>query len=54
MTGNDLIKAIEMLGAQDMTVLIGHDDTSLMLVNAVIKKGAVDMLELSTEMIMQG
>lgn len=54
MTGSELIKTIEILGAENMTILIGRDDTSLMLVNARIKKGAVDMLELSTDMVIQG
>ena len=55
MTGSDLIRAIEMLGAQDMVVLIAPTDNELLLTQARIKKGdVVDMLVLGTEMVMQG
>jgi hypothetical protein len=64
MTGSDLIRAIEMLGAQDMVVLIAPTNNSLLvgainnellLTQARIKKGdVVDMLVLGTEMVMQG
>ena len=55
MTGIELIRQIEMLGAQDLVVMIAQNTTDFMLTEVHIKKGdIVDTLVLSTEMVIQG